>query len=358
MLLSGYYGFGNLGDEALLEVIVDRMRRRFPSAQLEVLSATPASNRRELSGRGRTALGLARDSQRNRAGRRRALRRRGVATKCDESSQPALLRGDSARGNPRAAQDDDLRAIGRTARFLGPARRSPLLQRPRSRDGARRAIAPALSRARSANADRADGRSGLLIRMLPKASRDLSADGLGPESGPYAVVSVRKSVTFRDGPAIVARVVDRLAQHHDDSHRVSAAGRRRRRRRLDRRHSRLQIESDALAGVHACASGLDSARCASRRRHAAALAHSRRALRRAVSRDRLRSEGPRALRGPAVSARTALAFGRAATERRRDRRCSSIGSCASTMRSRRSWSPAGKPFKRPRSETSTCSASF
>ncbi|MGB9650908.1 MAG: hypothetical protein WCB01_03815, partial [Candidatus Cybelea sp.] len=43
MLLSGYYGFGNLGDEALLEVIADRMRRRFPSAQLEVLSATPAA---------------------------------------------------------------------------------------------------------------------------------------------------------------------------------------------------------------------------------------------------------------------------------------------------------------------------
>ena len=41
VLLSGYYGFGNFGDEVLLEVIVERMRRRFPSAQLEVLSATP-----------------------------------------------------------------------------------------------------------------------------------------------------------------------------------------------------------------------------------------------------------------------------------------------------------------------------
>ncbi len=41
VLLSGYYGFGNLGDEALLEVIVERMRARFPAVELEVLSATP-----------------------------------------------------------------------------------------------------------------------------------------------------------------------------------------------------------------------------------------------------------------------------------------------------------------------------
>ncbi|MGA8383888.1 MAG: polysaccharide pyruvyl transferase family protein, partial [Candidatus Cybelea sp.] len=41
MLISGYYGFGNLGDEALLEVIVERLRRDFPAASIEVLSATP-----------------------------------------------------------------------------------------------------------------------------------------------------------------------------------------------------------------------------------------------------------------------------------------------------------------------------
>jgi len=41
ILLSGYYGYGNLGDDALLEVIVAELRRRIPHAVLEVLSAEP-----------------------------------------------------------------------------------------------------------------------------------------------------------------------------------------------------------------------------------------------------------------------------------------------------------------------------
>jgi len=48
----------------------------------------------------------------------------------------------------------------------------------------------------------------------PDASIDLSAEGLGPESGPYAVVSVRKVAGLREGAEVVARAVDRLAQHH------------------------------------------------------------------------------------------------------------------------------------------------
>src|ERR1700736_2193841 len=45
-LLSGYYGFGNLGDEALLEVIVSRLRARWPGCVVDVLSGDPAQTAR------------------------------------------------------------------------------------------------------------------------------------------------------------------------------------------------------------------------------------------------------------------------------------------------------------------------
>ena len=45
-LLSGYYGFGNLGDEALLQVIVERLRARWPGCGIDVLSAQPEATAR------------------------------------------------------------------------------------------------------------------------------------------------------------------------------------------------------------------------------------------------------------------------------------------------------------------------
>ena len=41
-LLSGYYGFGNVGDEALLQIIVERLRARWPACTVDVLSGDPA----------------------------------------------------------------------------------------------------------------------------------------------------------------------------------------------------------------------------------------------------------------------------------------------------------------------------
>jgi polysaccharide pyruvyl transferase CsaB len=49
LLLSGYYGFGNFGDEALLRVFVDEWRRRRPGDEIAVLSEHPDETRRTYS---------------------------------------------------------------------------------------------------------------------------------------------------------------------------------------------------------------------------------------------------------------------------------------------------------------------
>jgi polysaccharide pyruvyl transferase CsaB len=45
-LVSGYYGEGNLGDEAILSGIIQEVRRRDPAAQFTVLSFSPEETRR------------------------------------------------------------------------------------------------------------------------------------------------------------------------------------------------------------------------------------------------------------------------------------------------------------------------
>ena len=42
ILLSGYYGFANAGDEAMLAAIVSALRREVPDVEITVLSGNPA----------------------------------------------------------------------------------------------------------------------------------------------------------------------------------------------------------------------------------------------------------------------------------------------------------------------------
>lgn len=46
IVISGYYGFGNVGDEAVLAAMLGPLRSRLPDARISVLSARPASTRR------------------------------------------------------------------------------------------------------------------------------------------------------------------------------------------------------------------------------------------------------------------------------------------------------------------------
>ncbi|SCZ80782.1 polysaccharide pyruvyl transferase CsaB [Acidaminobacter hydrogenoformans] len=45
LLISGYYGFGNIGDEAILDTMVKRIQSAVPEAELTVLSANPERTR-------------------------------------------------------------------------------------------------------------------------------------------------------------------------------------------------------------------------------------------------------------------------------------------------------------------------
>lgn len=47
VMISGYYGFGNLGDEAILSVLVRELRQRFPDMEIVVLSETPQETSRK-----------------------------------------------------------------------------------------------------------------------------------------------------------------------------------------------------------------------------------------------------------------------------------------------------------------------
>ncbi|HYL26285.1 MAG TPA: polysaccharide pyruvyl transferase CsaB [Candidatus Nitrosotalea sp.] len=214
VLLSGYYGFGNLGDEALLEVILDRMRRRFPTARLEVLSATPrataAAHRVETTQRW--------DWREVRAaiGRSDVVLSGGGGLLQSATSLRSLL---YYAGVIREA----IRARRKTmvfAQSIGPLdfwgrlivrRFCNGLDRATVRDARSQALLASLL-PRTPVERTADP---VFLYDLPADEVDLASEGLGSESGPYAVVSVRKSPAFRDGREIVARVVDRLAQRHN-----------------------------------------------------------------------------------------------------------------------------------------------
>lgn len=209
-LLSGYYGFGNLGDEALLEVIVSQLRARHPYARIDVLSASPESTAHELGVEATPRADLAKV--------REAIERADVVL----SGGGGLLQNATSlrsllyyAGILRAA----VRAKRRTmifAQSIGPLdfwgktlvrEWCKGVSRATVRDARSqallRSLLPATPVERTADP--------VFLYDAPDDERVLEREGLGAGSDPLVIVSVRKAPGTAQGLEVVARAVDRLS---------------------------------------------------------------------------------------------------------------------------------------------------
>jgi polysaccharide pyruvyl transferase CsaB len=212
VLISGYYGFGNLGDEALLDVIVQRLRATYPDGSIAVLSADPAGTAARLNVEATPRMDL--------GAVRRAIDRADVVL----SGGGGLLQNVTSlrsllyyAGIVRTAT----RARKRTmifAQSIGPL------------DVFGRAVVRACCGGVAAATVRDERSRKLLTALLPNvrvertadpvfllepdtAPLDLAAEGLaGP--GPLVVVSVRRWQHNEMTVSAMAAAVDRLANEH------------------------------------------------------------------------------------------------------------------------------------------------
>lgn len=211
VLLSGYYGFGNLGDEALLEVIVKQLRARFPAWELEVLSASPEQTS--------ALLDVAATPRWNMSDVREAIRRADVVL----SGGGGLLQSSTS-----------LRSVVYYAGILREAirlKRKTMIfaQSIGPLDSLGKFVVRSLCKGVTCATVR-DGRSKVLLRqLLPGTPVEQTADPVflydldveeadlareGLDGTPYAIFSVRKIGALKEGVAMLARAADRLAEKH------------------------------------------------------------------------------------------------------------------------------------------------
>lgn len=212
VLISGYYGFGNLGDEALLDVIVQRLRAAYPGGSIDVLSADPAGTAARLNVEATPRADL--------SAVRRSIERADVVL----SGGGGLLQNVTSlksliyyAGIVRTAT----RAQKRTmifAQSIGPL------------DFWGRAVVRAFCGGVAAATVRDERSRKLLASLLPNVRvertadpvflfepdatpLDLEAEGLAGD-GPLVLVSVRKWPHNEATVTLLAAVVDRLAKEH------------------------------------------------------------------------------------------------------------------------------------------------
>ncbi len=212
LLISGYYGFGNVGDDALLQVIVSQIKTRHPYAAIEVLSAKPDDTAHELRVEA-TPRWEAKSV-------RRAIDRADVLV---SGGGGLLQNATSLRSLIYYA--GILRAAGRArrkamifAQSIGPLDfwgkvvvkecckdvTAATVRDARSLQVLAPLVPPHVRVQRSADP--------VFLYDGPQDDLDLRAEGLGPHSDPFVIFSVRKAAGMKDGLDIIARAADRFAQ--------------------------------------------------------------------------------------------------------------------------------------------------
>jgi polysaccharide pyruvyl transferase CsaB len=212
-LLSGYYGFGNLGDEALLQVIVAQLRARWPGCAIDVLSGDPEGTARAYGVEATPRMDLGR--VRGAIDRADVVLSGGGGLLQNATSLRSLLyysgviRSGLAAGKPTLV----------FAQSVGPL------------DFWGRAVVRKFCKGLTAATVRDERSRALLGSLLPgvPAERtadlvflfepggeplDLAAEGLAGEDAPLVVVSVRKWQGADTTARTLASAIDRLSGRH------------------------------------------------------------------------------------------------------------------------------------------------
>jgi polysaccharide pyruvyl transferase CsaB len=214
-LLSGYYGFANLGDDALLSVIVSQLKSRYPYADIDVLSAQPEQTAHEL--RVNATPRWDANAIRRAIGRADIVLSGGGGLLQNTTSLRSLV---YYAGIIRAAGKANRKAMI-FAQSIGPLDfwgRALVKECCKGLSGAtvrdrrsREVLAPLLP----AGTPLERTADPVFLYEAPDEEIDLSSEGIRADSDPLVIVSLRKAAGMKDRLDVVARAVDRLAKQHD-----------------------------------------------------------------------------------------------------------------------------------------------
>ncbi len=212
-LISGYYGFDNIGDDALLGIIVSHLRTRYPLAEIDVLSAKPDETAHTLGVRAtpRWDQGAIRESI---AVADVVLSGGGGLLQNATSLKSLLYYAGIVRTAIRAGKRTMIfaQSIGpldfwgkQTVREFCKGLHAATVRDERSRE-LLAPLVPSTTVERTADP--------VFLYDPPEPAVDLAAAGLDESSDPLVLACVRKTAHQSDAVSVIAATVDRLAERH------------------------------------------------------------------------------------------------------------------------------------------------